>query len=721
MSHAHTRPWLITRRSVLQAAGAGTLLAWTLPAKGYGSAAGDGELLRAYLSIDPDGTVVVTTPDAELGQGIYTTHALLIAEELGADWDRVRVRFSGAGEVFANPQKKLQATGRSMGTTGYYRLLREVGAMARAQLCEAAAARWQVPASECNTASHRVEHAASGRRLEFAELVAEAVRIAPPEQVRLRDASDFRLIGRSAPRLEIPLHAAGRSRYAVDLQLPGMKLAALKACPTFGGRLKSMNAAAAENMAGVHSVHALDDAVAVVADSWWEAQRALQQVKIEWEAGDAAEFDSQAMRERLKTLVTDRDAQGDGPARVAVESGDVDKALADSPRRIEGVYEVPYLAHATMEPMSCVARVDNGECELWSGTQGPMRARDTAAAKLAIAPERVTVHRCFSGGGFGRRWQPDFIERAVDVARRVPGIPVKLIFSREEDTRHDYYRPAYACGFEGSVDEGGEITALKVRVAGASLFEFGRPGAFGTRPDPSSVSGINDHPYRIGSALIDWSPLSTPVPIGVWRAVGHSQNGFFMESIIDELAHAAGLDPYEFRRALIDDERLRNVLDTVAKAAEWGTPLPEGHGRGIAIMEGYGSIVAQVAEVSVRDRRIKLQRMFSAIDCGMAVHPDNVHAQMEGGILFGLTAMVHGVIDIDAGAVRQGNFSDYPLLQLKDAPRFETVIIESGEKMGGVGEPGLPPAAPAVANAVFAACGERIRALPLSRHGWRLA
>lgn len=721
MSHAHARPWLITRRCALQAAGAGTLLAWTLPAKGYASAAGDGELLRAFLSIEPDGTVVVTTPDAELGQGIYTTHALLIAEELGADWDRVRVRFSGAGEVFANPQKNLQATGRSMGATGYYRLLREVGAMARGQLCEAAAARWQVPASECDTEAHRVEHAASGRRLEFAELVAAAVRIAPPEQVTLRDPARFRLIGRSAPRLEIPLHVSGRSQFAVDVQLPGMKLAALKACPTFGGRLKSMDAAAAEKMAGVHSVHALEDAVAVVADSWWEAQRALQQVKVEWDAGEAAGFDSDAMRARLKTLVTDRDAQGDEPARVAVSSGDVDAALGNSPRRIEGVYEVPYLAHATMEPMSCVARVDNGRCELWSGTQGPMRARDTAAAMLEVSPERVTVHRCFSGGGFGRRWQPDFIERAVDVARRVPGVPVKLVFSREEDTRHDYYRPAYACGFEGGVDEAGEITALKLRVAGASLFEFGRPGAFGARPDPSSVSGISDHPYRIGSALIDWAPLSTPVPIGVWRAVGHSQNGFFMESIIDELAHAAGRDAYEFRRALIADERLRNVLDTVAKAADWGTPLPEGHGRGIAVMEGYGSIVAQVAEVSVRDRRIKLERMVSAIDCGMAVHPDNVRAQMEGGIVFGLTAMMHGAIDVEAGAVRQGNFSDYPLLQLKDTPRFETVIIESGETMGGVGEPGLPPAAPAVANAVFAACGERIRALPLSRHGWRLA
>ena len=721
MSHAHTHPWLITRRSLLQAAGSGTLLAWTLPARSYGGAAGDGELLRAYLSIETDGTVVVTTPDAELGQGIYTTHALLIAEELGADWDRVSVRFSGAGEVFANPQKNLQATGRSMGATGYYRLLREVGAMARGQLCEAAAARWQVPADECDTDSHHVEHAASGRRLAFAELVADAVRIAPPEQVTLRDPARFRLIGRSAPRLEIPLHASGRSEFAVDVQLPGMKLAALKICPTFGGRLKSMDAAAAGQMAGVHSVHALEDAVAVVADSWWEAQRALQQVKVEWDAGEAAGFDSQAMRTRLKTLVTDRDARGDGPPRVAVSIGDVNAALADSRRRVEGVYEVPYLAHATMEPMSCVARVDNGRCELWSGTQGPMRARDTAAAKLAISPEHVTVHRCFSGGGFGRRWQPDFIERAVDVARRVPGVPVKLIFSREEDTRHDYYRPAYACGFAGSVDAAGEITALKLRVAGASLFEFGRPGAFGDRPDPSSVSGLNDGLYRIGNALIDWSPLSTPVPIGVWRAVGHSQNGFFMESIIDELAHAAGADPYEFRRALMEDERRRNVLDTVAKAAAWGTPLAEGHGRGIAIMEGYGSIVAQVAEVSVRDRRIKLERMVTAIDCGMAVHPDNVRAQMEGGIIFGLTAMVHGAVDVEAGRVRQGNFSDYPLLQLKDTPRFETVIIESGEQMGGVGEPGLPPAAPAVANAVFAACGERIRALPLSRNGWRLA
>ena len=721
MAHAHGTPWLITRRSVLQLAGAGTLLAWTLPAKGYGGAAGDGDLLRAYLSIEADGTLVVTTPDAEMGQGIYTTHALLIAEELGADWDRVRVQFSGAGELFANPQKNLQATGRSMGATGYFRLLREVGAMARGQLCEAAATRWQVPVGECDTASHGVEHAASGRRLDFAELVAAAVQIAPPAQVTLRDPAAFRLIGQSAPRLEIPLHASGRSQFAVDVQLPGMKLAALKACPTLGGRLKSMDAAAAEKMTGVHSVHALEDAVAVIADSWWEAQRALQQVVVEWDAGEAADFDSQAMCDRLKTLVTDRDAQGDGPARVAVDTGDVFTALGAGARRVEGLYEVPYLAHATMEPMSCVARVDNGRCELWSGTQGPMRARDTAAAKLAIPPERVTVHRCFAGGGFGRRWQPDFIERAVDIAQRVPGVPVKLIFSREEDTRHDFYRPAYACGFEGSVDEAGEITALKVRVAGASLFEYGRPGAFGDRADPSSVSGISDSPYRIGSALIDWAPLSTPVPIGVWRAVGHSQNGFFMESIIDELAHAAGRDPYEFRRALIEDARRRNVLDTVAKAAGWGAPLSEGHGRGIAIMEGYGSIVAQVAEVSVRDRRIRLERMFSAIDCGMAVHPDNVRAQIEGGIVFGLTAMVHGAIDVVAGAVRQGNFSDYPLLQLKDSPRFETVIIESGEQMGGVGEPGLPPAAPAVANAVFAACGERIRALPLSRHGWRLA
>lgn len=717
MSHTNPRPWLITRRSVLQAAGAGTLLAWVLPARGYGSAAGDGALLRAYLSIDPDGAVVVTTPDAEIGQGIYTTHAMLVAEELGADWGRVRVVFSGAGEIFANPQKNLQATGRSMGTTGYFQLLREVGAMARAQLCGAAAARWGVAAADCDTRDSRVIHGPSGRSLDFGQLASAAAALPPPDEVTLRPQSEFRLIGRSAPRLEIPLHASGRSQFAVDLQLPGMKVATLQACPVFGGKLRSIEATEAEGMPGVHSVHALEDAVAVVADSYWEASRALARVRVEWAPGEAANFDSEAMRAELRAMVVDARAE----ARVALDTGAPDAVLAAAARRVEGIYEVPYLAHATMEPMSAVARVENGRCELWAGAQGPMRVQARAAQRLGIDPAQVTVHRCFAGGGFGRRWQDDFVDRAVAVASRVPGVPVKLIWSREEDIRQDWYRPAHACGFAGSVDEAGEITALKIRVAGAGLFEFNRPGAFAPRPDPSSVSGLYDHPYRVGAMLLDWVPRPTPVPIGVWRAVGHSQNGFFMESIIDELAHAAGRDPWEFRRNLIESDRIRNVLDTAARAAGWGSPLGEGRGRGIAVMEGYGSIVAQVAEVRVEGRRIHLERMVAAIDCGYAAHPDNVRAQMEGSILFGLTAMVHGAIDVERGAVRQGNFSDYPLLQLRDTPVIETVIIDSGEAMGGVGEPGLPPAAPAVANAVFAACGERIRQLPLSRQGWRLA
>ncbi len=718
MSDPTPRPWLVTRRTILQAAGAGTLLAWALPARGYGAAAGDQELLIAYLGLDPDGTVVVTTPDAEIGQGIYTTHALLIAEELGAAWDRVRVQFSGAGELYRNPQKNLQATGRSMGTTGYFRMLREIGAMARGQLCAAAAARWQVPADECDTREHQVVHAASNRTAEFADLIQEAVRIPPPADVTLRRPEDYRYIGRSAPRLEIPLHASGRSEFTVDLQLPGMKVATVQACPVFGGRLGRLEATAAQRMPGVHSVHALEDAVAVVADSYWEALQALRQVEIEWDEGDGATFASDEHAEALRTLLASDDAE----ARIAVSTGEPDAVLAAAAGRIEGHYEVPYLAHATMEPMSCVARVAEGRCEIWSGTQGPMHARDTAAARAGIAPEQVTVHRTFSGGGFGRRWQRDFVDRAVDIATRVPGVPVKLIWSREEDIRRDWYRPAYACSFDASVSPESGIRALKVRLAGAGLFELNRPGHFAPQPDPSVMSGFRDHPYRIEHLHVDWRPVRTPVPIGVWRAVGNSQNGFFLESIIDELAHAAGRDPFEFRRELIDDPRRRNVLVTAAEAGQWGRPLPDGHGRGIAFMESYGSIVAQVAEVSVRDRRIRLERITCAIDCGTAVHPDNVEAQMEGGIVFGLTAMMYGAIDIEQGRVRQGNFSDYPLLTLRDMPsRIETVIINSGAQMGGVGEPGLPPAAPAVVNAIFAACGERIRALPLARQGWRLA
>lgn len=715
----HTeRPWLVTRRSILQAAGAGTLLAWVVPARGYGSAAGDRDLLLAYLGLDADGTLVVTTPDAEIGQGIYTTHALLIAEEIGADWERVRVVFSGAGEIYRNPQKNLQATGRSMGTTGYFRILREVGAMARGQLCEAAATRWGVPAAECDTADHQVVHAASGRALDFAALAEAAGRIAPPEQVTLRQPETWRFIGQSAPRLEVPLHASGRSEFTVDVQLPGMKVATLQACPVFGGRLARLDAGAAERMPGVHSVHALEDAVAVVADSYWEALQALRRVQVEWDEGEGAGFSSEAHAQALRALLVADDVE----TRLAASSGDPDAVLAAAERRIEGIYEAPYLAHATMEPMSCVARVENGHCEIWSGTQGPMHARETAAARAGVSPGQVSVHRCFSGGGFGRRWQRDFIDRAVDVASRVPGIPVKLIWSREEDIRQDWYRPAYACRFEGSVEADGGIAALDVRLAGASLFELRRPGQFAPRPDPSAVAGFSGHPYRIGNLHIDWRPTRTPIPIGVWRAVGNSQNGFFLESIIDELAHAAGRDPYVFRRDLIVDDRLRNVLVAAAEAGDWGAPLPEGGGRGIALMESYGSIVAQVAEVTVRDRRLKLERITCAIDCGMAVHPDNVRAQMEGGILFGLTAMMYGVVDIENGRVQQGNFSDYPLLGLRDCPpRIDTVIIESGEQMGGVGEPGLPPAAPAVTNAIFAACGERIRRLPLSRQGWRLA
>ncbi len=722
MENAADYALTLTRRSMLKAAGAGTLLAFALPVRargGNGFAPEQSALQTAYLRIEADGTVAILTPDAELGQGILTTHAMYIADEMGADWSRLKVGFSGAGEIYTNPQKNLQATGRSMGATGYFDLLRRVGAAARVQLVTAGAQKLGVPASECDTRDSKVVHAASDRALDFAELVEAASNVPVPDDPPLRDDADLRYIGRSMPRQDVPAMVRGEAEYAVDVQRPGMKVAAIRACPVFGGRVRSVERDAVIGMPGVYEVIALADAVAVVADSWWEASRALTELPVEFDEGDAADFESDAM---MDTLVAQL-AQPGEQVLEAGRDGDVDSALAAAGDRVlDAVYKAPYLAHATMEPMSCAALVENGRCEVWSGTQSPMQSRDAAARALGIDAADVTMHRTFSGGGFGRRWQTDFVVQAVSIAREIPGVPVKLIWSREEDIRHDFYRPAYALRFRAALDDDGGINALHLRVGGASILEAMRPGMLGGRVDPTVIAGLNDHSYRMANSHVEWVPHPTPVPIGVWRAVSHSQNGFFLESIIDEIAHAAGVDPLEWRLRHLQDSRIRAVLEKLAEVSGWDGPLGDGRGRGVALTDSYGSIVAQVAQVSVSaERQLKLERFYCVVDCGRAIHPDNIRAQMEGGILYGLTAMMHGAIDVRGGSVQQQNFNDYRSLLLRHAPPVETHIIESGHEMGGVGEPGLPPAAPAVTNAIHAATGIRIRELPLERQGWRLA
>jgi isoquinoline 1-oxidoreductase beta subunit len=662
----------------------------------------------AFVRIGEDDLITVTTPAIELGQGGHTSLPMIIVEELDGDWQQVRVQDAPAAVVYRNPMSHQQSTVGSFSVRGWYQELRRIGAAGRTMLLQAAAAQWGVPVRECSAARSIITHARSGRSCSFGSVAARAVQLPVPQQPALKSAAQFALIGSSPRRLDIPDKVDGSAHYGIDVRLPGMLYAAIKACPTFGGRLRSVDDSAARRSPGYRATVTLADAVIVVAQSYWQARKALELVKPDYDLGALAQLDSAAVSRRLRAGL-------EQPGQSTRNDGDAPAALARAAATIEAVYEVPYLAHACMEPMNCSARVTAGEAEVWCSTQSPQNVQAAAAAALGIASERVKVHAQYVGGGFGRRGEADYAVQAVTAAKAV-GRPVKLVWSREQDIQHDYYRPAAVVGMRGGVDRAGRLIALDCRVVTAAA------PSFGPAPAPASfyTSGVADANYAVPNFRVTGVNQDIGVRFGFWRSVNDSHNPFMFESFIDEVAHHVGQDPYRFRRSMLrhpGGRRQLAVLDLVAQRAGWDHP-PPGHHFGIAAFGSYGSLVGAVAEISVKDQVVTLHRVVMGIDCGVAVDPENIRAQLEGGMVYGLTAALRGQITLEHGAVRQNNFNDYPMLMLREMPRIDCYIVPSTQPPGGVGEPGTAPIAPALTNAIFAATGKRIRTLPLSNLGY---
>ena len=691
--------------------------------------AGEGEqLINTWVMIGADNIVTAIVPHSEMGQGAQTALTQMLADELDANWSLVRFLEAPAEDEFANyavgrgfilggqtfpgfleptidgaflqvtKAMHLQITGgsASIRATGLHGM-RMAGAAAREMLATAAAEAWQVPVGEIVTENSMLSHASSGKSAPYGEFAAAAGANAPPVHPKLKTIDQFRIMGKSVARLDIPAKVDGSARFGIDVVVPGMKYAAIQAAPVLGAKLKSVDRSKAKAMPGVHSVVELEDAVAVVADGWWQAQQAVAAMSPIWSATPA---DSASSESIYATFKQDMErAVADGKEEEDLSEGDARGTLKSAHRMIEAVYKVPYLAHACMEPMNATALVADGKCEIWLGSQNPLGTKHAVAAALGLEADKVTVHNHMMGGGFGRRATDDASVQAALIASSA-GVPVKLIWSREEDMRHDHYRPAATSVFRAAFDESGAVMAWE--------------NQFVDKHEPKEAPHI---PYAVPHQFIHFANSPTHVRFGPWRSVDHSQHGFFTEGFFDEVAKAAGKDPFELRRELLADKpRHKAVLELAAEKANWSEQRVSGSGRGIAFQESFGSMVATVADVTVTEAGVRVNKVVCAVDCGFAVSPDGLAAQMESGILYGLTAALYGEITIDKGAVVQSNFHDYPMVRMNDAPIIEVHIINSGEAMGGGGEPGTPGIAPALANAIFDATGHRIRQLPVSRH-----
>ncbi len=728
-----TAPADVTRRDFVKAAaavGAGLSLAVYFQGCGNGAPpAPAGEFAPdAFLRLSPDGTVTVVIGRSEMGQGPTTGLAMILAEELDADWNRVQFVQAPAAKAYYNPALQAQATGGSTSIRTGWMPMRQAGATARAMLVAVAASRWGVPAAECSTAAGVVRHDSSGRSLDYGALAADASALDVPRHVPLKDPAEFRLIGRRLDRLDNPDKVRGAATFGIDARVPGMAYASVERSPVFGGQVATVQGeAAARAVPGVVAVVRLDDRVAVVAEHYWQAVKGRRALTITWEEGAAAGIDSAGIHTQLGALLEAPEG------KVARQVGNAAEALSKVGTPITARYDAPYLAHATMEPMNCTAWVHDGKVEVWAPTQfqaGPGflnkgGARGVAADAAGVSTSDVTISTTFLGGGFGRRLEVDYVAEAVQIAKAAKR-PVQVVWSREDDVQHDYYRPITAHALEAALGPDGMPVAWRQRIACQAIIRnwlpgwlpdwtLGLAGALEHGVEGSAVEGSADMPYAVPNLEVDWRELKLPVPVGYWRSVGHSQNSFVTESFVDELAAAAGQDPVAYRRALLKDEpRVRAVLDLAADKSGWGTPLPAGRARGAAVVRSFGSIVAEVAEVSVTKAGvIQVHRVTCAVDCGTAVNPGLIEAQMQGGIVFGLTAALHGEITIEKGRTVQHNFYDYEMVRMGAAPVVEVHIVPSAEPPGGVGEPGVPPIAPAVANAVFALTGKRLRKLPL--------
>ena len=708
----------LSRRSFLVStalAGGGFMLG--LGFRDVAHAAGEGGAeINNWIVIEPDNTIVIRIARSEMGQGSFTALPMLVCEELECDWSKVKGEYASATENLDYAFGSM-STGGSRAIRDSQEMLRKAGASAREMLLAAAAQKWGVPRSELKAENSIITHIPTGRRMTYGEIAAAAAKLPPPTEVKLKDPSEWKLVGKAQARFDIPDKVMGKPVYGVDVRLPGMLYATIAQCPVFGGRLKHYDEAKVRTMPGVRQIVPMGDAVAVVGDSYWQVRQALAALPITWDEGANAKLDDAAIRAMLRGGLAASDAA------VAAHDGDVAAALTKAAKVVEAEYYAPFLAHATMEPMNCTAQVLPDKVEVWAPSQNAQGTLAEAAKAAGVEPRKVEVHITMLGGGFGRRGAfQDYVRQAVTIAKAV-GKPVKLLWSREEDMHHDFYRPVSMARFTAGLDASGLPVAWRARVAGQSILASVRPNAIRSGIDRSFLEGLADPPYAFPNRLVDYAMRNTPVPVGFWRSVNNSQNAFFQESFLDEVAAAGGQDPYELRRKLMENRpKQRAVLDAAAKQAGWGTPLPAGVFRGIAYHNSYGSLVCQVAELSVSDRNeIKLHRIVCAVDSGHVVNPDTVVTQIEGAIVYGLTAALYDKITIRNGRVEQSNFDDYPMLRLRSMPKIEVVQVPSGGFWGGIGEVGLPPAAPAICNALFAATGKRIRSLPLSDHGFAAA
>ena len=706
----------LTRRQLLKggaALGAGLVIGFRVPLDGAAQQSQQPGVFapNQWLRIDRDGIVTITNSVPEMGQGAMTATPMIIADELDADWNKIRLEQAPANpKLYANPVTGNQAYGGSRGVRDHLEMWRKAGAAARQMLKQAAAQEWSVPESEVDTEPGVVIHRPSGRRLMYGQLVDKASQLPVPQNPTLKTNDQFRYIGKEGiARLDIPVKTDGRAIYGMDVKVPGMLIASIERCPVFGGKVQSFDAAAAKAVPGVRNVVQVTNGVAVVATSSWSALRGRRALKVTWDEGPLASLSSAEISKGYAAL-----AKQNG--QVARNDGNAEQALGAGGTVVEAVYEVPFLEHACMEPMNATAHVMPDSVTLWVPTQNP-GGHQALAAKLAGVPvERVEVVTTLLGGGFGRRGEPDFVTDAVETSKAV-NAPVKVVWTREDDIQHGFYRPATYNVFKATLGPDGKPGAWWHRIVGPGiLIQKGRAPKGSI--DPAAVEGARNHPYDIANVRVEWVEKDFGVPVGFWRSVGSSQNAFVTESFVDELAHAASRDPYEYRRALLGKApRHLAVLEAAAKGAGWGTPLPAGRARGIAVAFSYGSYAAHVAEVSVAsDGAVRVHRIVCAIDCGIAVNPDQVRSQMEGGAIYALTAALYGRITLDKGRVQQSNFHDYPMLRIAEAPKVETIIVDSGQAPGGLGEPGVPPVAPAVTNALFVLTGKRIRALPIDRN-----
>ena len=716
-----TEPITLTRREFLigtAAAGAGFSLGLYLPfASGPAAAAERPPEVNAWVVIQPDDTVIIRIARSEMGQGTLTGLSQLVAEELECDWSKVTTEYPTPGQNLARDRVWGSfSTGGSQGIRGSHDYVRKGGAVAREMLIEAAAEAWGVPKAECSAANSVITHRASGRTTTYGKVAAAAAELFPPEQVTLKDPKDWKLIGKPVKRLDTRDKLTGKQVFGADLTLPGMLNASIRACPTFGGKLKAFDESKVRSLPGVRAVLRVDDnAVAVVADTWWQANTALDKLPVTWDKGPNAQLDSAAIERMLEEGLTAAEAF------VGNENGDAKAALKGAAKTVEAVYAYPYQNHATMEPMNATARWTPERCEVWCPTQNGEAALEATAEAAGLPPTKCDVYKIHLGGGFGRRGAfHDFVKQAVAIARQLPGTPVKLLWTREEDMQHGHYHPITQCRLVGGLDDEGELTGLHVRISGQSILASVNPKWMKNGMDTFTFQCLlpdGDHAfsYTVPNLLVEHAMRNPPVPPGFWRGVNVNQNTIYMECFMDELAHAAGKDPLEFRRKLMAKHpRALAVLNAVADKAGWGKPAAEGVHRGLAVCKAFASHVAACAEVSVDAKgRLKIHRIVAATDPGHAVNPQQIEAQVEGSFVYGLSALLYGECTIKDGAVQQANFNDYPSMLIDEMPEVETIIMPSGGFWGGIGEPTIAVAAPAVLNAIFAATGKRVRRFPL--------